>query len=172
MEPSTSELEQLLSLRRETSSAVVDVNESTVKLVVFAIGSDWFAFPGTTIREIFPPVEVYFIPGCPPSLEGVINVRGDIESVIRLNTLLSRPHTPLSPDSAILLGRSSTLQSGIRVDRVIDVLDVGQSAIHAPPNTLSDAMQRIVTGLTQHQGIPVAILNLERIFADYQSGLG
>jgi purine-binding chemotaxis protein CheW len=165
-------LDKILSLRREASAEIVNVDEPTVKLVIFELGGEWFAFPGEAIREILPQVDIFFVPGCPSSLEGVINVRGDIESVIRLAELLGKPITEASATSSILRGQGGGMHSGIRVDRVVDVLDVVQSAIQPPPATLPEHMRRIVSGLMRHQGTPVAILDLNRIFEDYHRGLG
>ena len=75
-------LEQVLTQRRESNRGVVNVDESTTKLVIFELQGDWFAFHGEKIKEILSQVDVFFVPGCPPSLAGVMNVRGDIESVI------------------------------------------------------------------------------------------
>jgi purine-binding chemotaxis protein CheW len=166
-------LDQVLIQRRDSSQEIVDVDEPSVKLVIFELGGEWFAFPGEAIREILPQVDIFFVPGCPSSLEGVINVRGDIESVIRLAELLGKPvaETP-PPSSSILRGVGCGMHSGIRVDRVVDVLDVVQSAIQPPPATLPEHMRRIVSGLMRHQDKPVAILDLNRIFEDYHRGLG
>lgn len=164
-------LDQVLVQRRDASREIVDVDEPSIKLVIFELGGEWFAFPGEAIREILPQVDIYFVPGCPTSLEGVINVRGDIESVIRLAELLGKPITETA-SSSILRGVGGGMHSGIRVDRVVDVLDVVQSAIQAPPSTLPEHMRHIVSGLMRHQGTPVAILDLNRIFEDYHRGLG
>lgn len=172
MEQKESDLDKILSLRRAASTEIVNVDEPTVKLVIFELGGDWYAFPGDAIREILPPAEVYFVPGCPPSLEGVINVRGDIESVIRLAELLGKPMTDPASTSMILRGSGGGMRSGIRVDRVVDVLDVVQSSIQPPPAALPENMRRHVSGLTLHQGLPVAILDIARLFEDYHRGLG
>jgi purine-binding chemotaxis protein CheW len=165
-------LDQILSLRRETSAEIVNVDEPVVKLVIFELCGEWFAFPGEAIREILPPADVYFVPGCPSSLEGVINVRGDIESVIRLAELIGKPATKQTSTSSILRAHGGGIHSGIRVDKVVDVLDVVQSAIQPPPATLPEHMRRIVSGLIRHRDTPVVILDLGRIFEDYQRGLG
>lgn len=165
-------LDQVLVQRRDASQEIVNVDEPAVKLVVFDLGGEWFAFPGEAIREILPPVNIFYVPGCPSSLEGVINVRGDIESVIRLAELLGKPVTETAATSSILRGVGGGMHSGIRVDRVVDVLDVAQSAIQPPPTTLPEHMRSIVSGLMRHQDKPVAILDLNRIFEDYHRGLG
>jgi purine-binding chemotaxis protein CheW len=172
MEHEQSDLDKILSLRLDASAEIINVDEPTVKLVIFELCGEWFAFPGEAIREILPPAVVYFVPGCPSSLEGVINVRGDIESVIRLAELLGKPATDSASTSSILRGQGGGMHSGIRVDRVVDVLDIVQSAIQPPPTTLPEHRRRIVTGLMRYQDMPVAILDLHRIFEDYQRGLG
>jgi purine-binding chemotaxis protein CheW len=171
MEQEQSGLDKILSSRREAAE-IVDVDEPTVKLVIFEIGGEWFAFAGESIREILPPADVYFVPGCPASLEGVINVRGDIESVIRIAELLGKPATDPASNSSILLGHGGGMHSGIRVDRVVDVLDVVQSVIQPPPSTLSEQMRRIVSGVIKHQQVPVTILDLNHLFEDYHRELG
>lgn len=164
-------LDRVLIQRREARQEIVNVDEPTVKLVIFALGDQWFAFPGGNIREILAGAEVYFVPGCPPSLDGVINVRGDIESVVRLHDLLGLTGTSVEGDS-ILLGRGTAMSSGIRVDRVIDVVDLPQSAVQAPPATLPERLRAFVSGVLSFQNHPVAVLDLERIFVDYARGLG
>ncbi|MFI3118530.1 MAG: chemotaxis protein CheW [Methylococcaceae bacterium] len=172
MDQEQSGLDKILDLRQTASSEIVNVDEPTVKLVIFELSGECFAFPGEAIREIMPAVNVYFVPGCPPSLEGVINVRGNIESVIRLAELLGKPAADPAPNSSILRGQGGGMRSGIRVDRVVDVLDVVQSAIQAPPTTLPEHMRPIVSGLLWHQDTPVVMLDLNRIFEDYQRGRG
>lgn len=168
-------LDQVLTLRREANQDIVNVDEPVVKLVFFELSGQRFAFYGNRIREILAQIDVFFVPGCPASLEGVINVRGDIESVIRPHDMLQLPdHT--TPESgrasSILLGQGSGIRSGIRVDRVIDVLDVQQSDILPPPASLPDHMRALVIGVLYLDDQAVALLDLDRMFADYARGLG
>ena len=139
-------LDQVLALRHGAASPVVDVEEPVIKLVIFTLAEEWFAFAGNKIREILADSPVFFLPGCPASLEGVINVRGDIESVIRLHTLLGFPESQIGASSSILIGQGNHLRSGIRVDRVEEVIDLPQSSIRTPPHTLPEALRSIVLG--------------------------
>lgn len=164
-------LDQVLTRRREAQQDIVNVDEPAVKLVIFALGNDWFAFLGAHIGEILAHADVFFVPGCPPSLEGVINVRGDIASVIRLNEMLHLPDGNAA-NSSILLGRGGGIDSGIRVDRIVDVVDVPQSSIQPPPSTLSDHMRPLTLGVLRFQEQPVTVLDLDALFADYARGLG
>ena len=164
-------LDQVLT-KHHKDNAIVDVDEPTVKLVVFALGNDWFAFHGNHIREILAQVDVFFVPGCPPSIEGVINVRGDIESVIRPRELLGLPDSGAYTCSSVLLGRGGGVSSGVRVDRVIDVIDAPQSSVQPPPATLPERMRLLALGVVHFQEHLVIVLNIETMFAEFSRGLG
>lgn len=158
-------LEQVLLGRRESAQGVVDVEEPSIKLVIFTLGDDCFACRGDAVREILSDVEVFFVPGCPAALEGVINVRGEVASVIGLASLLGLDGSHAA--SMILMVHSGEMTSGVRVDRVVDVVDVPPSAIQPPSGTLPDHLRALVTGLWSYRQRPVVLLALDRILDDF-----
>lgn len=172
MHPERDALTEILALRRNSDYEMVEVEAPTVKRVVFAVGDGLFAFPGANVAEILPLTTPYFVPGCPPSLEGVINVRGDMTSVIRLGDLLGTVHAAAGRRTAILLGQAKAMRSGLRVDEVLDVLDVLEEIMQAPPNTLPERLRPWATGVFAYRGRSVLALDLERLFQDYRAGLG
>ncbi|OQX15204.1 MAG: hypothetical protein BWK76_13525 [Desulfobulbaceae bacterium A2] len=165
-------LDQILARRDEAGGDIINVDEETVKLVIFELGGQFFAFHGSCIREILASTTVYFVPGCPASLEGVINVRGDIASVIRLHEMLHLRDSGNDTASSILLGEGGGMNSGIRVDRVVDVIDAAPSSIQPPPATLPEALRALVLGVLRIRDMTVTVLDLNKIFLDYARGLG
>ena len=170
MEERAPTLDDIIARKRQTGGEVVNVDEPAVKLVFCSLGEQWYAFYGENIREVLAQSEVYFLPGCPSSMEGVINVRGDIESVIRLRTVLGLPEVKVAASSRILLGRSGAMCSGIRVDCVEEVLDVLLCDIQSPPHTLPEHLRAVVLGVVMYRDHPVHLLDLARIFTDYREG--
>lgn len=169
---SESHLEQLLAKRRNDVGQIVKEDEPTVTLVIFSLAEDWFAFPGTQIREILAHADVFFVPGCPSSLEGVINVRGDIESVFRLHDLMQIKPPEEEGKSAILLARTDSMSSGLRVDQVMDVVEVPRSALQIPPAGLSEQTGLLASGVLRFRERLVTVLDLEKIFTQYLRGMG
>ena len=170
---SKTRLDELLEIRREASNEVVDVDEPSVKLVIFALGERFFAFRGEFIREVLQGSEpLFFVPGMPASIEGVINVRGDIESVILLHQLLQLAAPQDLSSSSILLSRAAGLHTGVRVDELVDVVDLPTSQLQPPPESLPESLRPYVAALIDFSGKPVALLDIEKIFADYQAGQG
>ena len=169
--PESAPLDRILAVRQAEPGQVVDVDGPMIKLVVFTLDDQWFAFLGEKIREVLAETPVFFLPCCPAMLEGVMNVRGTLESVVRLRPLLGLGEGQASKGSRILVGQTSSMRSGIRVDRVEEVLDIPVSTLHAPPGAVSDRMKALLLGIVDFQDHPVHVLDLDRIFEDLLAGL-
>jgi purine-binding chemotaxis protein CheW len=159
-----SELEMLLDRRRQDGGRIREVDTAKVKLVLFMVGETLLAFPARVLTEILPPTTIHLVPGCHPALEGVINVRGDIASVVRIGDLLGLAHAPPDRHSAILLGRGAEVSSGLRVDRVVDVLDVPEESIRTLPESLPESLRDSASGVFEHRGQAAILLDLDRVF--------
>lgn len=175
LNPAPPTLEETLAWRSaDVAQDDGQAGEEMLKLVIFELGGERFACRGEHIREIIFAAEVYFVPGCPDTLEGVINVRGDITSVIRLDRLLELANGSIRPGqrSSILLGRGNGMESGIRVGQVIDVIDLPARDIQPSPATLPETLRLRMPGVLHFQQGAVTLLDLDRLFADYARGLG
>jgi purine-binding chemotaxis protein CheW len=165
-------LQQILEARRGEAGDIVNVDEPQIKLVIFTLAGEWYAFHGDKVREVLPDSPVFYLPGCPASLEGVINVRGEIDTVITLRAVLGHPPAAGLCDSRILLCQGRDMRSGVRVDGVEEVMDVAESRVQAPPHTIPETLRLITLGIIEFSGHLVTLLDLDRIFADYRTGLG
>lgn len=173
---SESQLEKLLAQQHTREQDIVDVDEPVIKLVIFSLAEYYFALPGATIKEVLQGDEaVFFVPGMPSSVEGVINVRGDIESVIKLNGLLGLPDSAEKfphHSSSILLAHGNAMHSGLRVERLLDVVDIALNQIQPAPDALPEYLQPYVTGLLEFNDLAVAVLDIDALFAAWQQGQG
>ncbi|WP_041794420.1 chemotaxis protein CheW [Pararhodospirillum photometricum] len=158
-------LEAILARRQGgPATPVIDVNEPTLKMVVFGLERDLFALPGEQVREILPGTPAFFLPGCPSGVEGVLTVRGDVEPVVCLRTVLRYPPPPAGLGSRLLLAQAAGLRAGLRVDRVTDVMDLPASALHPPPATTNESLRPWVRGVFLADAKPVTVLDAEGVF--------
>lgn len=156
----------LEELNRRRQKEIVDVEEQKVKLVIFSLLNDYFAFHGEDIKEILTYHNVYPVPGAPAYIIGIINNRGDIESVISLNRLLGFPDSGKSPKSRIAIASRGAVRSGILVDCIEDVIDVPIKSIKPPLSTLDGQKKDFVSGETIYKGKNVTIFNIGSIFGN------
>lgn len=150
--------------RRQRTREVVDVEEERVKVVIFVCGNNRYAFYGSDIREILPTCDISWVPCLPDYLPGLINVRGDIESVIDIRTFLGE-ETVDHGKRLIAMAVRGDFHSGVLIDSIEDVVDVPVSSIHPPLATLSGAARDLVTGEIDYGGTMVTLLDIEKLAA-------
>ena len=129
--------------RLQSVKEVVDVEEERVKVVIFVCGVNRFAFYGRDIREILPSCDISWVPSLPDYIPGLINVRGDIESVIDLRYFLEEEKN-VHGTCLIAMAVRGDFHSGIMIDSIEDVVDIPLSTIHPPLATLNGAARDLV----------------------------
>lgn len=150
-------------LRREKDK-IISVEEEKVKLVVFTLSGALYAFYGSEVKEILAQANIFYVPGSPAFIHGVINVRGEIESVINLASFLELSDSGSAVNSRVLLAAGESMRSGVLVDSVEDVLDIPVSAIKPPLSTLSESLRGFIEGEFVHDGKTATLLSVKKIF--------
>jgi purine-binding chemotaxis protein CheW len=195
--PAGDALAEILAAAEEDAGRIVDVDQPTQQFVVVRLGEQRFAFRGEQITKILAYAPIWPVPGCPQAVDGVIDVRGEVWSVMGLAALIGiervqprrTPHAgggarasghadahagAHSASGVILLGRSASMASGLRVDEVIDVLTLELSHVRPLPDTLPEDLQPIATGLLDdplRTDARVLILDLEPLFERWLASL-
>ena len=73
-------------IKKRKDQTHINIDEELVELVFFKLLDHFYAIFGTDAKEILPLLRINQIPGAPANILGVINVRGDIESVLDIKT--------------------------------------------------------------------------------------
>lgn len=158
--------DEIMDAVRERISAaqIVNVNEDTVQLVLFTLLGAYYAISGEDVKEILYPGKITPIPGTPSYLLGLINIRGDVESVIDFNLLLSLPREPDTPNKRILIAEKNGVRTGIMVGSVVDVMEFLKSSIDASIETIDDSRRDLISGIATYHDGSVTILDLAKVF--------
>lgn len=109
-------------------------------MLVVASDRDAFGIPVEQVREVIRSAALRRVPGSPPVLRGIVNVRGGIVTVLDLQALLSGERA-VTAGSVVLLEYGSRL-IGLAVHAVHDVR-VLEAPLESPPESES-ALDRIV----------------------------
>jgi len=150
--------------KRRLREKTVDVEEEKVKLVIFLLLDEYYAFYGVAVKEILPSANIFYVPGSPDFITGVINVRGDIESVININKLLGLPDSRITQKSRIAVAVNGNMRSGILLDAIEDVIDAPLSSIKPPLSTLEGSKKDFITGELFYNNRNITVLDVEKIF--------
>ncbi len=117
-----------------------------------------YGVDSTQIQEIIPFRRVTRLPGAPPFVRGLINVRGTIVTVIDLGLRLDPACLPVD-DGSVLLARYHDRTVGLVVDEVLDVRGVVVEAL--PEQSANGDGGGVIRGLSNVDACAVVILDLD-----------
>lgn len=153
--------------RRRDRKDKVELTGDEEQLVSFKLGKGTFALRVGQVREIGKVQDITTIPKMPVYVEGVMNLRGQITTVIDLKkrfSICSEVTEGRTAQSRIIVAEIGENQLGIIVDSVEDVMRVPRSNISPPPKTLtSDVDASFLTGICKLDDKLVMLLDLETI---------
>lgn len=158
--------EQILQSIKQSqrSKKIVDVEMELIKIVIFISGGIRYCFYGSDVKEILPSIPVSWVPGLPAHFPGLINIRGDIESVIDLGVVLDNKKTDIDC-CMIAMVSHNFFRSGVLIDSIEDVIDIPVSSIKPPLTTLNGSARDLVAGEIEHDGCLLILLDTEKLAA-------
>jgi purine-binding chemotaxis protein CheW len=95
-----------------------------LEVLVFELADRRYGLPAADVRELVRAVAVRPLPGAPPAVEGVINVRGRVVPVLDVRARLRLPAKPLEPSDHLIIARAGERLVALRVDRATDLVRV------------------------------------------------
>ncbi len=134
-----------------------------LQLVGFRIGKETFGVPIGLVHEIVRVPEITAVPDAPEYVEGVINLRGKIVSVIDLRKRFGEKKIERNRKNRILVAEIERKMVGLIVDAASEVLRVSQNEIEDPPDVLDEAEVKYVTGVGKLNGRLVILVDLAKI---------
>lgn len=152
-------------MERKKRGKIIDVEEEKIKFAICTLGGDLLGFYGEDIKEILIAGNISYVPGCPDCIWGIINVRGDIESVLNLHKIFGLPDPAKIKNCFVAIASKDGVRSGILVDSVEDVVDMPISSINPPLSTLDKSIKEFVAGETTYNGRNVTIIDIGKIFS-------
>ncbi|MBI4394469.1 MAG: purine-binding chemotaxis protein CheW [Euryarchaeota archaeon] len=137
--------------RKTDSETGAGTGGEEVALVVFRLGAEEFGAPVLQVREILKLESVTRVPRADPEVEGVMNLRGQILTVIDLRRRLGFDARPPGMQPRVIVVQNPGSQPvGLVVDEVTEVLRVGADSLEStPPLVLTEQSQRYLRGVAK-----------------------
>jgi purine-binding chemotaxis protein CheW len=132
-------------------------------IVGFQVGRETYGVPITSLHEIVRVPEITAVPDAPDYMEGVINLRGKIVSVIDLRKRLGEKKADTGKRNRILVVEHKGRLSGLIVDSASEVLKIPASDVEASPAALQEGGLNCVTGLGKYKGRLIVLLDMTKL---------
>jgi purine-binding chemotaxis protein CheW len=133
------------------------------QVVGFQVGRETYGVPITSLHEIVRVPEITAVPDAPDYMEGVINLRGKIVSVLDLRKRFGKTAGPLHRRSRILVVEHKGRLAGMIVDAASEVLKIPESEIEPAPAMMLEGGLDCVTGLGKYKGRLIILLDVGKV---------
>jgi purine-binding chemotaxis protein CheW len=134
-----------------------------LQIVGFRVGRETFGVPISLVHEIVRVPEITAVPEAPEFVEGVINLRGKIISVIDLRKRFKEKEITSNKKNRILVVEVDGRMFGVIVDMASEVLKMPETEIVLPPNIFEEGELNYVTGLGKFRGRLIIMVDLTKI---------
>lgn len=141
-------------------------------IVGFKIGRETYGVPITSLHEIVRVPEITAVPDAPEYVEGVINLRGKIVSVMDLRKRLGEKQVTPSRRNRILVLEHRGKLNGLIVDSASEVLKIPSSDVEPSPTELLEGGLKCVTGLGKYKGRLIVLLDMARVLDSHSLATG
>ena len=134
-----------------------------IEIVAFLLAYESYALESSFVREVYPLKHLAPLPGTPPFVAGIINVRGQIVSVIDLKKFFDLPEKGLTDHNKVIILRDGKTEFGILADALLSVGNVLLDDLQASLPTLTGVRADYLKGVTAAR---LVVLDAAKLLAD------
>lgn len=140
----------------ETTAVYIEVLE-------FRLASELYGIETACISATVPLKELTPLPGTPPFVLGLINVRGQILSVIDLKKFFELPDKGLTNLNKVIIVQDDTMEFGVLADEIAGVRQIRRDGIQPALPTLTGIREEYLLGVTPERTV---LLDGRRLLAN------
>ena len=163
-----------VATRASQTPALREKEETRNQFLTFSLRGEVLAMEVRFVKEILQYGNITEVPLAPPTVRGVMNLRGAVIPVIDLAVRFGRPATAADRRTCIVIleveeeDRATVM--GIVVDHVSEVLEIAETDIEPAPTFGSTLRADFVRGVGKIGGRFVILLDVERVLSAEELG--
>jgi purine-binding chemotaxis protein CheW len=139
------------------------ISNDLIDVIEFNLGSEIYAIEFAFVRKIYILKDYTPLPGTPNFVLGVMNVRGQIISLVDLSKFFNIPIKGLGELNKVIIIHNEAMEFGILADAIIGARQISLRAIQALPLTVTGIGAEYLKGVTAER---VIVIDAERILGD------
>jgi purine-binding chemotaxis protein CheW len=148
------------------------MSDAGVQHLTCLLGEERYALPLFRVREVLRYECPTPVPGVPPSIRGVIHLRGRVVPVVDLAVRFGRAPLEATRWTCLLLVEvaieGEQTQLAMMVDRVESVLELSETDVLPPPAFGTAVRAEFLRGMARQEGGLVLLLEVDRVLAHHE----
>ena len=153
--------ERALSLAVEPGDA--QTLADSIEVVEFMLAHEHYAVETAYVREVYPLKRLTPLPCTPAFVLGIVNLRGEIVSVIDVRKFFDLAQTGLPDLNKVIVLESGNMVFGMLADAILGVRRIPLAEIQPSLPTLTGIREKYLKGITQERTV---VLDAEKLLTD------
>ncbi len=134
-----------------------------LEVVEFVLAGERYAVESIRVREVVPLEHLTPLPCTPAFVLGIMNLRGEMLSVVDLKKFFDLPEKGLTDLNKVVVLESATMRFGVLADAVVGVRNLPLGGIQPSLPTLTGIREEYLRGVTPERTV---ILDAGRLLGD------
>lgn len=164
--PSPEETRRILQTRARALGRAPEPMETAgerIEVVEFLLAQERYAIESRYVRDVYPLEHLTPLPCTPAFVLGIVNLRGEIVSVIDIKKFFELPEKGLTDLNKVIVLESGAMRFGILADVIFGVHHISTNDIQPSLPTLTDIRADYLKGVTPQRTV---VLDAEALLAD------
>jgi purine-binding chemotaxis protein CheW len=141
-------------------------HSDSIEMATFYIGSALFGMDILKVQEINKILDLTSVPQAPEYVKGIMNLRGQIVTIIDLGIKLGLSEIEIGPDTRNIIVSSKNEYIGLLVDGIGDVERTSKDAVESAPANIGGVKARFFEGVYKKENSLIGILNVENVLKE------
>ncbi|WP_426358483.1 chemotaxis protein CheW [Pseudocolwellia sp. HL-MZ19] len=151
-------------LTNETSAK--NDKDEVLQWVTFKLDSEKYGINVMQVQEVLRYSEIAPVPGAPLYVLGIINLRGNVVTVIDTRSRFGLESSEVTDNTRVVIIESDKQVIGILVDSAAEVVYLRASEIDVAPNVGNDESAKFIQGVTNRDGELLILVDLNKLLSD------
>jgi purine-binding chemotaxis protein CheW len=141
-------------------------NDPLSQWVTFFLDNEKYGIKVMQVQEVLRMTEIAPVPGAPHYVLGIINLRGNVVTVIDSRKRFGLPDQEPDDSTRIVIIEAGDNVVGILVDSVAEVVDLRASEIESAPNVGTDESSKYIQGVSSQEKELLILVDVDKLLTD------
>lgn len=133
------------------------------KFLTFFLASEEYGLEILKVHEIIGMMAITSVPRTPEFVKGIINLRGKVIPIVDLRLKFGMESKAQTEETCIIVVQANSVQIGVVVDKVSEVLDIVSENIEDPPAFGTDVNSDYILGIGKSEGRVKLLLDIDKV---------
>ncbi len=151
-------------------SEIAATSNDADRWVTFKLESETYGINVMQVQEVLRVSEIASVPGAPDYVIGIINLRGNVVTVVDTRRRFGMPSKEVDDLSRIVIIETEDQVVGILVDSVSEVVEIPGSEIETAPNVGTEESAKYILGVTSRDSELLILVDLNKFLSEEEWG--